>query len=184
MTSPLFPCPRCMRHVRLGGATCPFCACELSANPEGIVPAAPSGALSRAALFVFATTVAACSSSQPAATQNVVAQEPATTVTAAQDASSSTPSSGGSVVETPADPGPGAIAAMYGAPVMLDASTMTADAASAPSDTPSADVATADARADASRPDAGRVRPLPPVRPPVDHGAIMVRYGSPPADFA
>lgn len=173
-----------MRHVRLGGATCPFCACELSANPEGIVPAAPSGALSRAALFVFATTVAACSSSQPATTQTAPAPDPAPVVVAAQDASSSTPSSGGSVVETPADPGPGAIAAMYGAPVMLDASTMADDAAASPSDTPSTDVATADAAADAARRDAGRVRPAPPVRPPVDHGAIMVRYGSPPADFA
>ncbi len=169
-----------MRHVRLGGASCPFCACELPANPEGIVPAAPAASLSRAALFVFATTVAGCSSSQP----TVAAPEPTLTVATSQDASSTTPSSGGSVVETPPGLDPGAFAPLYGAAPMTYDATVMADDASAPADAPPVDVATADAHTDASRPDAGRVRPPPPVRPPVDHGAIMVRYGSPPADFA
>ncbi len=177
MTSPLFPCPACHRHVRLGSGSCPFCTSALPESPE-LVPSAPSNALTRAAIFVFATTVAACSSSQPTQT---VTQEPVTVATTEGDASTS---SGGAVVQSP--PGgptdPGAVAPMYGMPVTpvepqaIDAGAV-ADAAT--------DAATDTAVADASTPDAGRRdagRPRPPPAP--DHGAIMVRYGSPPADFA
>lgn len=180
MTSPLFPCPSCHRHVRLGSGACPFCASALPESPE-LVPNAPTGSLKRAALFVFATTVAACSSSQPTQTAT---PEPVTVATSESDAST-TPSSGGTVIQTPSDPtGQGNFAPMYGMPATpvetqaIDASAVADATADASTDTAVADASTPDA----GRRDAGRAHPTRP--PVVDPGAIMVRYGSPPADFA
>ncbi len=183
MTNPLFPCPSCMRHVRVGAAACPFCDGPLPLRPEGLVPGAGTASLSRAALFAFATTVAACSSPQTSETTTATSStQQATEQQAAQ--------SGGAVVESPPasppeatpdasmGPGPGAVVALYGAPAPV---MMTGDAAAPSPDAaaPSPDVVVADAATDAHRRDAARAD-VP--RPPPDHGAIMVRYGSPPAD--
>ena len=155
MTNPLFPCPGCSRHVRVGVARCPFCATAMPAQPDELVPAAPSGGLTRAALFAFATSVAACSGAQPVA--------PATAATQGEG-------NGGVVVASPpvvvVDQGNTAPA--YGLPP----EPMTPDASA------SLDATVADAAVDAQGPD------VRPARPPRDPGAMMVRYGAPPpADF-
>lgn len=158
MTNPLFPCPSCSRHVRAGVARCPFCASATPSQPDGLVPAAPSGGLTRAALFAFATSVAACSSAQPAAPSTVAAQGEGTAT-----------GNGGGVVESPpvvADQGN--VVPAYGLPPP----PVTPDAS------PSVDAPVADATVDAPSPD------VRPARPPRDPGAMMVRYGAPPpADF-
>jgi hypothetical protein len=58
MYRPLVPCPECHRHVRAGDALCPFCRHAL---PDDLAARAVPNAtqrLSRAAAFVFSTTVA------------------------------------------------------------------------------------------------------------------------------
>ncbi len=54
----LAPCPSCRRHVRVEEAECPFCSASvarLDATPDATTR------MTRARLFVFATTVAATS---------------------------------------------------------------------------------------------------------------------------
>jgi hypothetical protein len=78
--SHLVPCGECRRHVRCGEGPCPFCG---SAVADAPAPPLPDRALSRAALFVFASSVAlgaACKSTsdQGPGTQPVVQTQPDT----------------------------------------------------------------------------------------------------------
>ena len=181
MTNPLFPCPSCSRHVRLGTAACPFCAHALPASPEHLVPGASASGMTRAALFAFATTVAACSSPQPAQPTTPAAVEtPAPAPAPSEDAS--TPPGGNVVTSPPAvnTNEPPMMVAMYGAPPMpvqpvtpLAAASPADAAADAPADAPARDAAR-----DAGRPRRDAAAAMP------DPGTIMVRYGAPPADFA
>ena len=59
MYQPLAPCPQCRRHIRATESLCPFCASAMApeALAAGVVPGAV-GRLSRAAAFVFSTSVA------------------------------------------------------------------------------------------------------------------------------
>ncbi|MEZ4389919.1 MAG: hypothetical protein R3A48_02395 [Polyangiales bacterium] len=99
-TASLSPCPACQRHVRVDAPSCPFCASDLAGAALPVIPDAGGARLTRAALFAFATTVAACSTSQTPAQTPPPPQQPA---------------------PTPAEPvaapqGPGTVAAIYGAP--------------------------------------------------------------------
>lgn len=100
-TASLSPCPACQRHVRVDASSCPFCAGDLAGATLPVIPDAGGARLTRAALFAFATSVAACSTSQtPAQSPPPQQQQPA---------------------PTPAEPvaspqGPGTVAAIYGAP--------------------------------------------------------------------
>ena len=59
--NPLAPCPSCQRHVRVGAASCPFCATTLPAlRARNIVPRA----LTRAA--IFSAALAGCQSKSTA----------------------------------------------------------------------------------------------------------------------
>jgi hypothetical protein len=159
--APFAPCPSCSRHVRVDAAACPFCATDFARADFAPVPDANGRRLGRAALFAFATSVAAvgCTSSQrPDPDPNIVqpygAPPPPTPPT---------PDAG-----TAGDPG--LVVAIYGAPIPP------ADAA-APDAAP--DAAAPDAAApDAAAPDAAR--PPRPSRPSRPAGPPMVRYGAPP----
>ena len=99
-TASLSPCPACQRHVRVDAPSCPFCASDLAGATLPVIPDAGGARLTRAALFAFATSVAACSTSQTPAQSPTPPQQPA---------------------QTPAEPvaspqGPGTVAAIYGAP--------------------------------------------------------------------
>lgn len=78
--SHLVPCGECRRHVRCGEGPCPFCGAAVADVPA---PPLPDRALSRAALFVFASSVAlgaACKSTsdQGPGSQPVVQTQPDT----------------------------------------------------------------------------------------------------------
>jgi hypothetical protein len=160
--APFAPCPSCSRHVRVDAAACPFCASDLAHAAFDPVPDAGGRRLGRAALFAFATTVAAagCPSPQRPDTgnNNNIVQPYGAPPTPRPDAGA---------------PDPGLVVAIYGAPMPpADAATPTAPDATAPdAATPPPDASAPDA---AARPDA---RPPRPVRPP---GPPMVRYGAPP----
>jgi hypothetical protein len=63
--SPLAPCPSCKRHVRVGVASCPFCATTLSAlRARNSLPRA----LTRAAIFSAALAGCQNKSNAPAPT--------------------------------------------------------------------------------------------------------------------
>ncbi|MES1206393.1 MAG: hypothetical protein ABUS79_10690 [Pseudomonadota bacterium] len=66
--SQLVPCPCCNRHVRIGEAGCPFCACALpnraAAAPR---PNAPTGRLSRAAMVAAGALLGATAGCGPTA---------------------------------------------------------------------------------------------------------------------
>lgn len=151
--APLGPCPACLRHVRADAPRCPFCAAVIDAAHLRLTPDLSGGRLTRAAIFAFATSVAACSSTQTPARDNVAQAPPAPAdapaVTPAEDA--------------------GAAAAVDVSP----ASDPALDASSVASDVAAADVAVADsgARADAGRPRRGGV---------VRSVSVNVRYGAPP----
>jgi len=141
--------------VRVDAAACPFCASDLAHAAFDPVPDAGGRRLGRAALFAFATTVAAagCPSPQRPDTgnnNNIVQPYGAPPTPRPNDAG--------------AAPDPGLVVAIYGAPM------------------PPADAATPDATAppDAAAPDAAR--PAPDARPPRPPrpGPPMVRYGAPP----
>ena len=163
--APFAPCPACARHVRVDAAACPFCASDLSGAAFDPVPDAGGRRLGRAALFAFATTVAAagCPSPQrPDTGTNIVQPYGAPpTPTPPHDAAASA---------SPDASDPGLVVAIYGAPIPPGPD------ASAPSPDAAADASAPDASAPdaAARPDA---RPPRPPRPP---GPPMVRYGAPP----
>lgn len=153
--TPLSPCPGCHRHVRTDAPHCPFCSATLDATSLPVTPDAGGARLTRAALFAFATSVAACSTTRaPAPADN----------TQVQPAPAPAPA--------PAPTEPGTVAAIYGAPAPM----MEPDAGAPPAvdaGTPAAPDAGPPTVADAGRP----VRPRPP-RP--NPGMPMVRYGAPP----
>jgi len=161
--APFAPCPACARHVRVDAAACPFCASDLSGAAFDPVPDAGGRRLGRAALFAFATTVAAagCPSPQrPDTGTNIVQPYGAPPdPPRPQDAAASA---------SPDASDPGLVVAIYGAPIPP------APDASAPDATSDASAADASAPDAAARPDA---RPPRPPRPP---GPPMVRYGAPP----
>jgi hypothetical protein len=59
----LIPCPTCRRHVRVGDATCPFCASALPHDHASRAVPSASTRLGRSALFAFAVSVSACGAS-------------------------------------------------------------------------------------------------------------------------
>jgi hypothetical protein len=152
--APFAPCPSCSRHVRVDAAACPFCATDFARVDFAPVPDANGRRLGRAALFAFATSVAAvgCTSSQH-------------------------PDPGMMVMLYGAPPNPPA------PPPAPDASTP-ADAAAPDAATPDAaapDAAAPDAAApDAAAPDAAAPDAARPSRPSRPAGPPMVRYGAPP----
>jgi len=153
--------------VRVDAAACPFCASDLAHAAFDPVPDAGGRRLGRAALFAFATTVAAAGCPSPQRTDtgnnnNIVQPYGA-------PPQPPRPNDAGTVA---APPDPGLVVAIYGAPMPPppDAATPTAPDATAPDAAAPPDASAPDA---AARPDA---RP-PRVRPP---GPPMVRYGAPP----
>jgi hypothetical protein len=157
----LVPCPGCSRHIRIAERECPFCGSALSANLASKVIPGSTQRLSRAAAFVFTTTLA---------------------VTGCGDSSPTPDAAAGDAVADNGGPGPlygapaddGGIDAIYGAPP--DARV---DAAVTP-----------DARTDAAvTPDVtndnGGIVPLYGAVPAPDageDGSIGIRYGAPPRD--
>lgn len=167
--APLAPCPACSRHVRNDAPHCPFCDHDLSGASLTVVPDLGARRLGRAALFAFATSVAAVGCNSPQRTDSG--------------------SGSGNIVQpygAPPDPrpqpqpqpdagsaqDPGLVVAIYGAPVPPpDAATPAEDATV---DAAPDAAATPDAARDASR----RADASPPPRP--RPGPPMVRYGAPP----
>ena len=49
----LFPCPACVRHVRVDEAVCPFCSASLADVERPVARRGPGVRLSRAARFAF-----------------------------------------------------------------------------------------------------------------------------------
>lgn len=150
--SHLVPCGECRRHVRCGEGPCPFCG---SAVADAPAPPLPDRALSRAALFVFASSVAlgaACKSTsdQGPGTQPVVQTRPDTSQVALYGA----PAPPAEVADAGVAPTPPM--AIYGAPA------------------PPLEVADAGPPPPSVNP--APVRPTRPTRP----GTIQVRYGAPP----
>jgi hypothetical protein len=161
--APFAPCPSCARHVRVDAAACPFCATHLADTTFDPVPDQGGRRLGRAALFAFATTVAAAGCPSPqrpdTGTNNNIVQPYGAPPTPPR------PNDAGTVA---APPDPGLVVAIYGAPMPPP------DAATPDATAPTPDATAPDAPApDASRPDA---RPPRPPRP----GPPMVRYGAPP----
>ena len=63
MTSPLAPCPSCLRHVRAGEPACPFCAAPLGeAHRSAARRPSPPRRLTRAAMFAFGSAIASSAS--------------------------------------------------------------------------------------------------------------------------
>lgn len=149
----LSPCPECQRHVRVDSQECPFCARDLTGAPLPVVPDMGAARLSRAAIFAFATSVAACTTAQapPQSPPPPQAAVPQPVVTAPPPDPAAAP------------PEPGTVAAIYGAPAPVP---MTPDAGMAPDSGPSAPT------------DAGN--PTRPTRPTRPGSSIMMRYGAPP----
>ena len=58
MYRPLVPCPSCQRHVLTSEAGCPFCGAALPRDLDAAVIPAAKQRLSRAAAFVFTTSLA------------------------------------------------------------------------------------------------------------------------------
>ena len=179
MYVPLSPCPSCQRHVRTNTAACPFCAAALDPSALAVAPDLGGMRLGRAAMFAFAATVSAvaCRSTQSdgVAPSTVVVDTPAP---------SASPSVAPSTAVNPPDD-PGGMVALYGMPMPQPQQVVPDAAAAPPVDAATApDVVVADAGRPAhptnpahpSRP----ARPTSPVTP--NHGPIMVRYGTPPAD--
>ncbi len=112
-SAPLSPCPACARHVRVDSARCPFCAVSLDGSELPVVPDAPSR-LGRAALFAFATTVAAVGCNRPAQSGND------STIVQPYGAPPNPPrpaDAGMTPVATPPTQDPGLVVAIYGAPM-------------------------------------------------------------------
>lgn len=122
-TASLSPCPACQRHVRVDAPNCPFCASDLSSATLPVVPDAGGARLTRAALFAFATTVAACSTSQTPPQPQPVQPQPA----------QPQPAQPAAAPEQPTEPT--TVAAIYGAPAPPPADAgAVADAGATPQD--------------------------------------------------
>ncbi len=162
--SHLVPCGECRRHVRCGEGPCPFCGAAVADVPA---PPLPDRALSRAALFVFASSVAlgaACKSTsdQGPGSQLVVQTQPDTSQVALYGA----PTPPAEVADASAAQAPPM--AIYGAPAPP---VEVADAGAAPPRPVEV--------ADAGSPPAVNPTPVRPTRP-TRPGTIQVRYGAPP----
>ena len=125
--SPLSPCPACARHVRVNATSCPFCGVAFEAAPGAVVPAMNStaGGVTRAAIFAFATSLAASCASSQSTTENTVPR--ATSGTSAEQndntGNATSPTTGAPL--TPAVPPTttdtsdgGTMMALYGAPAI------------------------------------------------------------------
>lgn len=160
--APFAPCPACARHVRVDAAACPFCASDLARAAFDPVPDAGGRRLGRAALFAFATTVAAAGCPSP--------QRPDTgnnnNIVQPYGAPPNPPPRPGDAGAVAAPPDPGLVVAIYGAPMP-------------PPPDAAADAASPDAAADAPAPDVAARPDARPPRPPRP-GPPMVRYGAPP----
>ncbi len=157
----LVPCEGCQRHVRSDEGRCPFCGATVRGDSPA--PVLPDRPLSRAALFVFASTVALGSACQSTSDQGPAARpQPDPTAQGPLPGPAETPSpppaadAGPSQAEIPQVPP----TAVYGAPPR----PMDDTDAGAPGPT--------------STPDP---TPTPNPRPrPRRPGTIQVRYGAPP----
>lgn len=116
----LIPCPSCHRHVRVGDASCPFCAASVPSDVRP-VPSATTR-LGRGALFAFAVSVAACggtTESEPAADGGTDTGATKDTGTAADTSVTDTGTLSGAYGSPPPDTGvrdTGAPAPPYGIP--------------------------------------------------------------------
>jgi len=156
--SHLIPCEGCARHVRSHEGACPFCGASIRGDHPA--PTMPERGLGRAALFVFASTVALGSACQSTSDQGPTTRPVAT--------------------ETPPDNT--AVAPMYGLP---PGPPETADAGPPPAAVETPPMAIYGGPpppqevADAGAPTPS-TRPSTPSRPPRRPGTIQVRYGAPP----
>ena len=157
MTAPLRACPGCSRHVRVGEPVCPFCGGELGgAFRSAPSPRAPSGRLSRAALFAvgaagFVAGSVSCSSSSYGGPPPDLCPDSGCTPYVPEEAS----------VEAP-DDGPDIVDATFDGSSITDAAGIEGAAVDGSGDT------SVDAPIDSA------------VSAPVEAGTFLIFYGAPP----
>jgi hypothetical protein len=178
----LVPCPGCSRHIRIAERECPFCGSALSENIASKVIPGSTQRLSRAAAFVFTTTLAVtgCGDSSPTLDAGV-----APLYGAPADVFTPPDARSDAAVTPDVADDKGGIVPLYGAVPAPDAGPApdaSADGSigvrdgSLPRDVPGADV---------PQVDDGAVAPLYGAVPAPDagkDGSIGIRYGAPPRD--